>query len=289
MHFPSDVLELGSLFEARGHAVRVVGGWVRDTIRGLTPKDLDLCTTALPEQMLKLCHDHDLSYSDSGLKHGTLGIIFNSVMYEVTTLRVDVETDGRHAEVEFTTDWRADAARRDFTFNAMSIDLTGRLYDYFDGFRDLTYNRVHFVGDPAARIQEDYLRILRYYRFKGWIGDDLDEIQTERAIRDNAEGLKQISGERIWAEMSRILGGGNLQNVLTSMWVCGVFAHIGVYDADLLTIHNAITARKLTDNPITVLAALTKNPIADRWPLSREDAALLRWLQTNKEIDYIKA
>jgi tRNA nucleotidyltransferase (CCA-adding enzyme) len=287
MDFPSDIVELVALFEARGHAIRIVGGWVRDLLRGLTPKDLDLCTTALPEQMIELCRDHGLAYSDSGLKHGTVGIIYKGVMYEITTLRIDAETDGRHATVEFTADWRADAARRDFTINAMSVDFTGKFYDYFDGVRDIEYHRVRFVGNPVERIREDYLRILRYYRFKGVVEDNLDEHATERAICDTAEGLRQISAERIWSEMSRILSGKNLYNVLDSMYCCRVLEHIGIEDVDHHRIRAAEETRKLTTNPITILVALTDTPtLATRWRMSHNEKTLFDWLRHNRNILY---
>ncbi len=282
---PRTILKLGTLFENRGHQIRIVGGWVRDTLRGHTPKDLDLSTTALPDETVALCTAHGFDYSDSGLKHGTVGIRLAGSMYEVTTLRVDAETDGRHAVVEFTDDWRADAARRDFTINAMSMDLAGRLYDYFDGYRDLQNRRVSFVGDPAARIKEDYLRILRYYRFKGWLNDELDETATERAITENAPGLRQISAERIWAEMQRILAGGNLKNVLWSMYVTDTVSQIGLDGIDNHDIYRASDARALTENPVTVLAALSGNPLATRWRLSRDEASLLRWLQLDRRRD----
>jgi tRNA nucleotidyltransferase (CCA-adding enzyme) len=289
MRFPSDLMRLGALFAKQGHEIRVVGGWVRDVMRGLRsddldvlPHDLDLCTNALPEQMIALCRANDFAFLDAGLKHGTIGIILNSVVYEITTLRVDVETDGRHAEVEFTTDWRADAARRDFTINAMSIDLQGRLFDYFDGYRDCVYKRVTFVGDPAHRIREDYLRILRYFRFKGVLDDDLDTIYIERAIRENADGLSGISVERIWMEMSRILAGGNLFNVLSSMWVTATLPAIGIEECGLGDIQRAVDARALTDDPIVIMAALTNTPMADRWKLSKSETSLLRWLQVDR-------
>lgn len=278
--FPTPVKYLGQLFAQNGHQVRVVGGWVRDTIRGVAPKDLDLCTTALPEQILELCREHDLSYLDSGLKHGTVGIILDQTMFDVTTLRIDTETDGRHATVEYTTDWRADAARRDFTMNAMSMDLDGNLYDYFDGHRHIAEKRVVFVGDPATRIREDYLRILRYYRFLGCInGRFIEDTELERTMFRNAPGLQQISAERIWSEMSRILSGNDLDVVLMSMYVAHVLDNIGLSAPAGGDISRAANTRIMTDNPITVLAALTPEPMAERWRLSRADASLLRWLQ----------
>lgn len=282
--FPQDVIRLGILFDDRGHKIRAVGGWVRDKIRGLPSQDLDLATTALPDEVIALCNAHGFKYLNAGLQHGTVPIVYRDVVYEITTLRVDTQTDGRHAVVEFTDDWRVDAARRDFTINAMSMDMSSRLYDYFDGARDLQARRVVFVGDAAARIKEDYLRILRYYRFKGWIGDMLDETYAERCIRDNADGLRSISVERIWKEMQRILIGNNLRNVLLSMWVTGTTHEIGLDDITTHDIDRACKVRELTKNPLTVLAALTKRPMAETWKMSKDESSLLRWLQVDRDL-----
>lgn len=280
---PKAVKHLGDLFQQHDYQVRVVGGWVRDTLMGIEPKDLDLCTTAFPSQMIAMCQKHGLRYLTSGIKHGTIGIIFDEVLYEVTTLRVDVETDGRHAIVEFTDDWRADAARRDFTINAMSMDKDGKLYDYFGGVRHLAEGKVVFVGDPETRIQEDYLRILRYYRFLGRLERPfLEDVETERLIYRNITGLEQISVERIWMEMAKILSGGHLDLVLWSMFVAHVFDHIGIIHPAGGDIVRAVEVRRATDNPLTVLAALTGEDMAERWKLSRPEASLLRWLQQTR-------
>lgn len=284
--FPQDVIRLSLLFEDRGHQIRTVGGWVRDKIRGLTPKDLDLATTALPTETIALCDANGLKYLDAGLKHGTVVVIYRDTTYDITTLRIDTQTDGRHAEVEFTDDWRADAARRDFTINAMSMDMCSRLYDYFGGARDLSNRRVVFVGDAGIRIQEDYLRILRYFRFKGWLGDEIDETYIERVIRDHAAGLLNISAERIWMEMKRILAGPNLRNVLFSMWVTNTTHQIGLEDVTTHDIERAVKARELTNNPVTVLAALTQRSMAERWKMSADEASLLRWLQVDRDLGH---
>ena len=144
---------------------RVVGGAVRDALAGRTVAEVDLATPRTPEQVQKSLQAAGIRIVPTGLDHGTVTAVANGRSFEVTTLRRDVETDGRHAVVVFTDDWRADAARRDFTINAMSLDRTGDLYDYFGGLGDLRAGILRFVGDPATRIAEDYLRILRYFRF----------------------------------------------------------------------------------------------------------------------------
>src|SRR6185312_7063380 len=155
-------------------------------------------------------------------------VVIRGTPYEVTTLRVDKKTDGRRAEVEFTDDWQADAARRDFTINAMYMDLDGRIYDYYNGRQDLARREVRFVGDPVDRIREDYLRILRFFRFHSLIGNANVLPVIEDAIVKNAEGLKGISGERIWSELTKTLSGPNRYWALKWMNQTRVTDHIGL-------------------------------------------------------------
>lgn len=149
-------------------------------------------------------------------------------LLQITTLRVDKKTDGRHAVVEFVSDWKLDSLRRDLTINSMSLSLDGTLYDYFEGEKHLTEKRILFVGDPHARITEDYLRILRYFRFYGRIVpcDGRHDEPTLEAIREHAKGLQGISVERIWAEMGKILVGKHAPHLLQLMYDLGVAKHI---------------------------------------------------------------
>ena len=157
------VLTLKEVFQKQNYELRLCGGAVRDLLQGKEPKDLDFATTALPEQMLALCSEHCWrTINANGLSHGTVTIRLDDINFEITTLRIDRVTDGRRAAVEFTTDWKLDAERRDLTFNSLFLGLDGTLYDYFDGEKDLHAKRVRFVGDAEKRIQEDYLRILRF-------------------------------------------------------------------------------------------------------------------------------
>ncbi|CAG2064904.1 unnamed protein product [Timema podura] len=168
----------------------------------------------------------------NGEKHGTVTPRINDrVNFEVTTLRIDVRTDGRHAEVEFTTDWKLDANRRDLTINSMFLGLDGTVYDYFSGYEDLQKRRVAFVGDANTRIREDYLRILRYFRFYGRIAQDPDkhEEKTLQSIQDNADGLKRISGERIWTELQQILEGNFACELVKTMLSLDLGPPIGKY------------------------------------------------------------
>lgn len=158
--------KLAELFKANKHELRVAGGAVRDILMGLNPHDVDFATTATPDQVKQMLTDANIRMINAnGERHGTITArIDDKENFEVTTLRIDVVTDGRHAVVEYTQDWQLDAGRRDLTINALFLDLKGNVYDYFNGLDDLKYRRIRFVGDPIERIREDYLRILRYFR-----------------------------------------------------------------------------------------------------------------------------
>lgn len=224
-----DLLFLESIFRENGYAFRLVGGVVRDLLLDKIPKDIDIATECKPDEMIKLFKKYKVYYIPTGLQHGTITAHINSRDYEVTTLRIDRLTDGRHAEVEFTEDWREDAERRDLTINAMSLDLQGNLYDYFNGQQHLAERKVVFVGDAHTRICEDFLRILRYFRFYGRISPspDLHDPDTLQAIRDTAEGLTGISVERVWQEMSKILQGNHAPHLLKTMYNLQVSKYIG--------------------------------------------------------------
>ena len=154
--------------ETAGGQVRVVGGCVRDALAGRPLGDIDLATTLPPEAVMATAQAAGLKAIPTGIEHGTVTVVCERQPFEITTLRRDVKTDGRHAEVAFTTDWREDAARRDFTINALSCTLEGEVFDYFGGVDDLRAGRVRFVGNPLHRIKEDVLRILRFFRFQAY-------------------------------------------------------------------------------------------------------------------------
>lgn len=225
----SDLLQLESVFRTGGYGFRLVGGVVRDLLLEESPKDVDIATECTPDAMMKLFEVHGIRYIPTGLQHGTVTAHFVDRDYEVTTLRIDRVTDGRHAEVEYTKDWREDAERRDFTINAMSLDLQGNLYDYFEGQRHLAEKKVVFVGDARKRIREDFLRILRYFRFYGRIvpSPGAHDAATLEAIQETAGGLGQISVERVWVEVGKILQGNHAPHLLHTMYSLQVARHIG--------------------------------------------------------------
>lgn len=224
-----ELFTVAAPFQERGYDIRIVGGAVRDILLGIQPKDVDLSTNATPEEMIELFTEHKIHFIETGLQHGTLTAHVNKRDFEVTTLRIDTETDGRHATVQFTHDWKLDAERRDLTFNAMSLTLDGSLYDYFGGREDLSKRLVRFVGDPRLRIQEDYLRILRYFRFCGRISLEADnhDQTTLNVIGECSDGLKKVAVERIWMEVSKILTGNYTPSLLHRMYELNVSQSIG--------------------------------------------------------------
>ena len=186
---------------------RAVGGCVRDALAHRPVHDVDVAAPLPPEAMVPLLRRAGLKVFETGLAHGTVTAVLDGEPVEVTSLRRDVATDGRHADVAWTTDWREDAARRDFTVNAMSLAADGRLWDYFGGREDLAAGRVRFVGDPATRLREDYLRALRFFRFQARYGRGEPDAAALAAIRAAVPGLARLSAERVWMEIKRLLGG----------------------------------------------------------------------------------
>ena len=277
-----ELKKLDSIFKKSKHEIRIVGGAVRDLALGKSPKDIDLATDATPQEMQAMFDSAGVRHIPTGIEHGTITAVINNEPYEITTLRADVETDGRRAEVEFVRSWEEDAKRRDLTYNAMSMDFEGNLYDYHGGMDDLQDKVTKFVGDPAERIKEDYLRTLRYFRFQGRLDTPTFDRDTMNAIADNTDGLKQLSVERVWMEMGKILGGGNIQQILGAMDKTGVLDAIGL---------NYKPSQDLMDggDPIINLARITdEEAIGPRWKMSNEEKSKLGFLIQNKGKTYNK-
>ncbi len=212
--------------EKFGGEARFVGGCVRDYVLQKSVHDIDLATNLLPEQVISALKVSNLRVIPTGLKHGTVTAILNGKSFEITTLRHDVRCDGRHAEIEFTNNWQSDASRRDFTFNALYADKYGNIYDYFEGLEDLKQRRLNFIGDPESRIKEDYLRILRAFRFHVDVCVGKLDGKILSACNKYAAMIKNLSGERIRDEMFKLLSCNNLVPTLTSMQECNVLQEI---------------------------------------------------------------
>ncbi len=272
--------------EADGHAVRFVGGCVRDTLLEptLDMVDLDIATPVAPERNIELLRQAGIRTVPTGLAHGTITAILGGRDFEITTLRRDVKTDGRRATVAFTDCFLADAARRDFTINAMSCDRAGRLFDPFDGRTDLVLGRISFVGEPVARIREDYLRILRFFRFFARFGRARPPTATLTALHAERAGLGRLSGERLRAELLKLLVGQNVEAAVALMQETGVWQTIfGAAPA-------GPTLRKLLAlapdaTPMLRLASLLRGrvaaeSVASRLRLSNDERACLVDLAT---------
>jgi len=282
-----ELKSLEPVFTKAGHTIRIVGGAVRDLVLGKVPKDVDLATDATPEKMVELFKKADIKYVPTGMKFGTITAVMDAEQYEITTLRADTKTDGRRAEVDFITNWEEDAKRRDLTYNAMSLDFKGKLYDYTGGMDDLQDKTSRFVGDPAERIKEDYLRILRYFRFQSKLPSAKFDNETLDAIKANAGGLKKISPERIWMEVKKILMSDNLITILDAMNDTGVARIIG------LPVGNARKASKVrvigADSYLARLATLVDNAnLASKWRMSNDESSALKFMLAykNKKITF---
>jgi tRNA nucleotidyltransferase/poly(A) polymerase len=190
--------------------VRFVGGCVRKAICGENIDDIDLATSLKPEEVKRRLNRADIKVIDTGISHGTVTAILNKKKFEITTLRKDIKTDGRHADVEFNQNWEQDALRRDFSINAIYADIEGRIFDPLDGISDLQNGKIKFIGAPEERIQEDYLRILRYFRFFTQYSKIEYDQNVIRSIKQHINGLNKISNERILDELKKIL---KLQNI----------------------------------------------------------------------------
>ena len=195
---------------------RIVGGYVRDYLRNIETKDIDIATKLNPDEVIELLSKEKIKTVPTGLSHGTVSAFINDQIFEITTLRKDSNHDGRHANIEFTEDWEEDASRRDFTINAIYMDYNGEIYDPFDGISDLNNGVVKFIGDPEKRIKEDYLRILRYYRFLTIYNSSIDN-KTRKLIQKNADKIINLSSERIHQEFFKILSNDHTGKIINLM------------------------------------------------------------------------
>jgi poly(A) polymerase len=280
-----------TLFDVLGQAGiegRYVGGYVRDTILGRSDEktDIDIAVNRAPETVMAALAAAKLKVVPTGLKHGTVTAIVEGRPFEITTLRRDVETDGRHAVVAFTDDWREDASRRDFTFNALYADRAGTIYDYFEGRADLAAGRVRFIGDPDRRIAEDRLRMLRFFRFHAWYGRPPFDAAGFDAVRRNAATVRGLSGERVRKELLKTLKAPAAADAFDAMLAAGVLDHwlpeyAGSMRLRALMVREARTA--MDADPLRRLAAILSTDanataIGKRLKLSTQESVRLQML-----------
>ena len=262
-----------------GIAARFVGGCVRNTVLGRPVDDIDIAVDKPPETVMRTLEAADLKVVPTGLRHGTVTAIVEGRPFELTTLRRDLETDGRRAVVAFTDDWRADAERRDFTFNALYADPDGTLWDPFDGRADLLAGRVRFIGDPDQRIAEDRLRVLRFFRFHAWFGKPPLDSAGFDACRRNAGTLSALSAERVTKELLRLLAAPAPADALAAMAEAGALDHWLPEYAGAARL-KALVAREEAPDPLRRLAAIVSpsaaTAVARRLKLSTQDSLRLQ-------------
>lgn len=245
----------------------LVGGCVRNTLVGEPIGDIDLATQSEPADILARAEDAGLRAIPTGLDHGTVTIVSDHGTFEVTTLRKDVETDGRHAVVAFTRDLLEDAARRDFTMNALYVDAGGQLHDPQGGLADLEARRVRFIGEASERIAEDYLRILRFFRFYARYGSGPPDRAAIKAIVAGRSGLASLSPERVWAELKKLLSAPNAERALLWMRQTGVYQAILPESGDMDALPRLVRLEKalsLEPDPIGRMAVLLPRGRRDR-------------------------
>ena len=212
--------------EKHGGVLRFVGGAVRDALAGVEGYDYDLATDLSPDELMEACTDEGIKTFPIGIKFGTLGVLVDGKIIEITSLRKDIKTDGRHAEVEFTDDWIEDASRRDLTINAVYADEKGNVFDYFNGIDDLKNGIVRFIGNPEQRIEEDYLRILRFFRFYSQFGKTPIDEKALKACIKNKDNLKKLSAERIRDELIKLAKTKNFAKTLKIMFENGILDYV---------------------------------------------------------------
>jgi tRNA nucleotidyltransferase/poly(A) polymerase len=238
--------------------VRFVGGCVRKVICDENIDDIDLATSLEPNEVKERLNKEDIKVIDTGISHGTVTAILNKKKIEITTLRKDISTDGRHANVEFTTNWKQDALRRDFTINAIYADIDGQIFDPLDGISDLKNGEIKFIGTVDERIQEDYLRILRYFRFFTQYSKIDHDQNVIRSIKQHINGLNKVSNERIFDELKKILVLENLfnlfSNTISKEIVINIFPQFKYYER--LKILNGLNQKLKSKYDVHLILAL---------------------------------
>lgn len=271
---------------AAGGEARVVGGAVRDFLLGIPGADVDLASTLTPEQTMQIAAAHHWKAIPTGIDHGTVTLVLPERVVEVTTLRRDVATDGRHATVAYTDNWQEDAARRDFTMNALYMDSAGHIHDFHDGQKDIASHRVAFIGDATTRITEDGLRSLRFFRFLATHGKPPADTDALAAITATKEIITKLSGERIANEMRKLLSAENPSYAVRLMAETGIADHVfgsSIEPSRMIRLHLLENQSDYQASVWARVVALLKAgtatpPIAARWKLSRHEAQQLKLL-----------
>ena len=277
-----DVKSLFQIFRHSGFEIRYVGGCVRDALLRKKSHDIDFSTNARPHEMQQILKKNHVHYFDSGLKHGTITAIFHKTCYEITTLRYDTECDGRHAKVEYTKSWELDAERRDFTFNALYCDESGKIYDYFDGIKDLENKKLRFIGDCRKRIEEDYLRILRAFRFNNRYCDGKFDDEIIQSFSEMSFGIGNLSGERIQQEIIKLISEIQKENIEMLNFFNQTNISKFVFDKNIdFHILNSMIEYGIQNSWLRLGIIFRYNDISyewikNRWNLSKANSSLLK-------------
>jgi poly(A) polymerase len=292
-----EVSRLLPVLNRDGEEARVVGGAVRNELLRVPVGEIDVATTAVPEEVARRVEAAGWKAVPTGIEHGTVTVVINGHPFEVTTLRQDIETFGRHARVMFGRDWRADAERRDFTINALSAAADGTVFDYVGGLDDIAARRVRFIGDPQQRIAEDYLRILRFFRFHAFFADGPPDAEGLLACIRSRAGLHMLSRERVRMELLKLFVAPRATAALVVMAESGLLGPVlgGVpYVADFAKMADIEAALGLHADPVRRLGALgvmvseDAERLAQRLRLSNAEAerlmALEPWWQASPSV-----
>ena len=289
-----DLQTLLSVLNADGEQARIAGGAVRNALLGEPVADVDIATTNLPDETVRRAESAGFKTVPTGAEHGTITVISGGKPFEVTTLRADVETDGRHAKVVFGRDWKADAERRDFTINALYAEADGTVIDLVEGITDLDRRMLRFIGDAETRIREDYLRILRFFRFFAWYGSGRPDAEGLKACARLKDGLPRLSAERIWSEIKKLLSAPDPSRSLLWMRQAGVLTSVlpETEKWGIDAIHALVRAEADLGwpvDPLLRLAAIVPpdaarmKTLGDRLRLSNAEAdRLVQWAATPK-------
>lgn len=264
---------LMALLDGAQGRTRAVGGIVRDTLLGLSREssDIDLATELVPDEVVARATRAGVAAYPTGIEHGTVTLRLDNLVAEVTTLREDVETDGRHALVRFGTSWKNDAARRDFTMNALYAGMDGTLFDPLGGLEDLMARRVRFIGNPEQRIAEDRLRVFRFFRFTASHGRELIDPEGYAACKAAAGTLGRLAAERVGAEMRRMLSLPKVATTLAAMVRAGVMALPEAAVALLQTYERRASRPDFTGRLAILMSVVSPDDLQDRWRLSNEE------------------
>lgn len=283
------ILRLFLVVKHHGGVLRFVGGAVRDALKNIEGGDLDFATDLSPDELVEACTEEGLKTVAIGIKFGTVGVIIDDMLVEVTSLRRDVKTNGRYAEVEYTDNWEEDASRRDLTINAVYADEKGNVFDYYNGIEDLEKGRVRFIGSASQRIKEDYLRILRFFRFYSRFGVGEPDQKALAACIENREGLKNLSMERIKEELFKMLLTPNAAATIRIMQDNGIMNFVmpeaGAID-NLAFIKKLLDDKDVPDKALLYLFTLYQPdaPLAENLAVrmkfsKREKQKFIRWAE----------